>query len=276
MSTAIVTDSNSQISAELVTRYGITVVPISVMVDGVEYLEGVEIDADRFYEFFESGAPEVTTSQPSPGRFADTYKLLAEAGHHEIVSVHVTESMSGTLNSARIGSADSPVPVHLVDSRTASFGVACCAWEVGEALSCGGSVDDAIARATSLADRLSSVTALGASELFRSGGRVEGVSFSTEGIDVFRADPDGSFVSVGVGRTPDEICDLMAETMHSGGAPIRVALGVADESAAPYYDGLEARLGARDDVVEIVRYRIGPSVGAFTGPGAAGGFWYTV
>jgi hypothetical protein len=42
----------------------------------------------------------------------------------------------------------------------------------------------------------------------------------------------------------------------------------------PYYEGLEARLGRRGDVVDVVRYRIGPSVGAFTGPGTAGGFWW--
>lgn len=66
----------------------------------------------------------------------------------------------------------------------------------------------------------------------------------------------------------------MAATMHLDGEPIRVALGIADESAMAYYAGLESRLGQRDDVVEIVRYRIGPSVGAFTGLGTAGGFWY--
>lgn len=65
-----------------------------------------------------------------------------------------------------------------------------------------------------------------------------------------------------------------AATMHHDGAAIRVALGVADATAAPYFQGLESRLADRDDVLEIVRYRIGPSVGAFTGPGTAGGFWY--
>jgi DegV family protein with EDD domain len=276
MTTALVTDSNAQLPTSLIDRYSITVVPISVVIDGVEFLEGVDIDADQFYEHFTSDVPEVSTSQPSPGVFAEVYQQLIADGHDEIVSVHVTASMSGTLNSARLGAGCVDAPVHFVDSRTASFGVGCCAWEIGAALATGVPVVEAVQRGERLADELYSVTALGAAGLFQASGRSGGIKLAEDGIDVFKAGPGGSFDSVGVGRTADEICDLMADTMSAGGAPIRIALGVADQTAAPYYEGLEARLDEREDVVEIVRYRIGPSVGAFTGPGTAGGFWYRV
>ena len=74
--------------------------------------------------------------------------------------------------------------------------------------------------------------------------------------------------------TAEDVCDRLAAAMHLDGVPIRVALGVADASSLPYYEELETRLKERPDVVEILRYRIGPSVGALTGPGTAGGFWY--
>lgn len=271
---AIVTDSNSQLPAELAQRYGIRIVPIPVVVNGSSFLEGIDLDADQFYEFFDEEAPEVSTSQPAPGVFAETYADCVAAGATEIVSVHVAESLSGTLNSARLGARSIDVPVHLVDSRTLSFGVGCCAWVIGQALVDGNSVEEAIARAERLAGELYSVSALGAANLLSASGRAAGVEASNQGIDVYLAGPDARFESVGAAADADTICDLMASAMHADGAPIRVALGIADETARPYYEGLEQRLAVRDDVVEIVRYRIGPSVGAYTGLGTAGGFWF--
>jgi len=273
MPPALVTDSNSQLPESLRVRYGIRVVPIPIMVNGINYREGVDLDADGFYDLFADGTPEVATSQPSPGAFVEIYKACIDAGHDQIVSVHVGESLSGTLNSARIAAGMVDADIRLVDSRTLSFGVSCCVWRAAQVLEDGGSVDEAIAGAVCLADHLYSVTALGAAELLEASGRMD-FDASGNGIDVFRGGPDGSFVSVGASNNATEITQLLAETMHLDGAPIRVALGIADESAMPYYEGLEARLAERSDVVEIVRYRIGPSVGAFTGLGTAGGFWY--
>lgn len=272
MPTALVTDSNSQLPAELRDRFAVRIVPIPVVVNSVEYLEGVDLEADGFYDLFVDGTPDVSTSQPSPGAFVEAYQACIDAGYDEIISIHVTESMSGTLNSARIAAGMVDATVHLVDSRTLSFGIACCVWEAGQVLRDGGSTADAIAAAETMAGHLYSVTALGAANLVEASGRVDFEASGT-GIDVFRAGPDGSFESVGAGTSVDDVCDLMAATMHSDGMAIRIALGIADESALPFYEGLERRLRTRDDVTEIVRYRIGPSVGAFTGLGTAGGFW---
>lgn len=270
---ALVTDSNSQLPMTLRDRYGVQVVPIPVVVDGVEYLEGVDLDADGFYALFADGTPEVTTSQPSPGAFVEAYEACIAAGHDEIISIHVGEAYSGTLNSARVAAEMVDATVHLVDSATFSFGIACCVWRAGQVLESGGSSAEAVMAAEHLGGDLRSVTALGAAELLKASGRAD-FEPSETGIDVYLAGPDGAFESVGVGNTADEICDLVANAMRSGGAPIRVALGIADESAVPYFEGLEERFSQRDDVIEIVRYRIGPSVGAFTGLGTAGGFWY--
>ena len=225
-----------------------------------------------FYALFADGAPEVSTSQPSPGAFVEVYEQCLADGYDEIVSIHVGESLSRTLNSARVAAGLVDATVHLVDTGTGSFGVSCCVWTAGEILQVGGSAAEAIAAAEKIADELYHVTALGAANLVSQ--RVAYERGDMDGIDVLRGGPGGSFASVGAARSVEEICDLMAATMHLDGEPIRVALGIADESAMAYYAGLESRLGQRDDVVEIVRYRIGPSVGAFTGLGTAGGFWY--
>ena len=132
MPPALVTDSNSQLPESLRVRYGIRVVPIPIMVNGINYREGVDLDADGFYDLFAHGTPEVTTSQPSPGAFVEIYEACIDAGHDQIISVHVGESLSGTLNSARIAAGMVDADIRLVDSRTLSFGVSCCVWRAAQ------------------------------------------------------------------------------------------------------------------------------------------------
>ena len=102
----LVVDSNSQLPAELAERFAIEVVPLTVSIDGTEYLEGVDLDADGFYAAWEGGhTPEISTSQPAPGEFVAAYTRLADRGVTEILSIHIAAAMSGTLNAARIASA---------------------------------------------------------------------------------------------------------------------------------------------------------------------------
>ena len=272
----IVTDSNSQLPTELRDRYDIEVVPITVTVDGVEYREGVDLDADGFYALWGDGQPEVSTSQPSPGAFIETYERLAADGATEILSIHVSADLSGTLNSARLAAESVDVPVRLVDTGTMSFGISCCVWEAAEVLRSGGTIEEAARTAEKLAPAIGSVTILQTLEFTRGQGRmVDHLPDDAEGIPVL-AFVDGDSEVLGEGRSIDELSRLMVDRMTSSGEPVRVAVCIADASARPFWEAMEAQLAQRANVVDLVRYRVGPSVGAFTGPGAAGGFWYGV
>ena len=270
----LVTDSNSQLPPELAERYGVTVVPLTVTVDGTPYLEGVELDADAFYARFQSGTPTVSTSQPSPGQFAEAYARLAGDGATEILSVHIGADVSGTLNSARIAAADAPVPVRLVDTGTASFGVACCVWEAAEALAAGASVEDAAVLAEELAVTIGNVFVVRALDLARAGGRLAaGTDAAPDAIPVLSL-VAGELKSVGAAVDVDEAAAVMADYAVLAGDRLRVAIGIADAGAAPLWRALEQRLASAPEVREVVRYRVGPSVGAHTGPGTAGAFFY--
>ncbi|MDP9071224.1 MAG: hypothetical protein M3N68_08040, partial [Actinomycetota bacterium] len=60
----------------------------------------------------------------------------------------------------------------------------------------------------------------------------------------------------------------------AGGSNLRVGISIADAGAAPVWLALESRLVGAEEVADLVRYRVGPSVGAHTGPGTAGAMWY--
>src|SRR5690348_3441309 len=97
---AIVTDSTADMPPQLASSRSISVVPLTLNFDGRSLLDGVDITPSEFYRKLPNVATHPTTSQPSPGRFAETYtELLAD--NDAIVSIHISEKLSGTFDSAK-------------------------------------------------------------------------------------------------------------------------------------------------------------------------------
>ncbi len=269
----IVTDSSSQITADLVERFGIEVVPMTVTIDGVDHLEGVDLDADAFYRAFDaSGTPEVTTSQPSPGRFAETYAGVAARDVDHIVSLHLSATMSGTVDSARLAARSSPVEVTVIDTGTASFGVAVCAWAAGIAIDRGANIGDVERRIAGLVPRIATAFLAGVPLLTERGGRAAGIDLNDdEGIAVLGM-AGGTLEVLERVTTVDDAVDAMATYAWAWGDDVTVAIGTADAPSVLLAERLERALTGIDAIDHVRHYRVGPSVGAHTGPGTFGLF----
>jgi DegV family protein with EDD domain len=265
----IVTDSNAQLPADLAERYGVEVVPLTVTVDGTPYLEGVDLDADDFYARFQDHRPKVTTAQPSPGQFAEAYEAVAARGATEILSVHIGASVSGTVNSARLASRVSPVPVRIVDTGTASFAISLCLWEAAEAVAGGATLEEAAAAAERVGATVGNVFVVGVLDLAREGGRLGDVASTPTTIPVLTL-AGGVMQEVGRCDGLDQAADAMATFIRAAGPSLRVGVGVADHGTLPLVTAVEDRLRDTPEVAELIRYVIGPSVGAHTGPGTVG------
>lgn len=271
----LVTDSASQIPVDLAVRLGAHVVPIVVSIDGIDHREGIDLTADEFWSRVEGGAiPDVSTSQPSPGEIAAVYQQAVAAGATEIVSVHVGADVSGTVNAAALAAGLVDVPVHVVDSGTASFGVTACLWRAADALAAGATGSEAAEAATSLAPSIGTSFILQGLDFARAGGRFEN-TLPDEADDVIVLGGYGTALDViGSARDVDTLCDLIVAPFTADGHAVRAGVGLADDSTATLTAMIEARLRAHDLVTEVVRYRVGPSIAAHTGPGTAGGFWW--
>lgn len=110
----IVTDSSITIEPEVVEEYGITIVPLSVMVDGVLYSDS-ELGQGDFLRLMQSSKNLPKTSQPPVGVFAEVYEKLVADGAH-IVSIHMSHALSGTVEAARQGATLSGAEVTVIDS----------------------------------------------------------------------------------------------------------------------------------------------------------------
>ena len=262
----ICTDSNSQLPELLIERYAVEVVPITVTVDEHEYLEGIDLDSDRFYELLDADPPpRVKTTQPSPGQFAAAYDSLLHRGCDEILSIHVTAATSGTLNSARLAARLLPIPVRLVDSGTAGFGIGCCVWAAAEAIGAGANIDRAVRVAESLAPSIGAVFVLGQPMFIRGD--------AAEGVPIMRMH-EGRIEAIAHATSVGDAVTAMATAAIGWGPRLRVGVGLADSSGEGLTKALAESIGASSNVVELVRYRIGPSVGVYAGRGTVGCFMF--
>ena len=267
--TAIVLDSACYLPREVVERFGALVVPLTVVVDGEELREFVDIEAPAFYRRLSAGAT-VATSQPPPGRFIEAYEQAAASGAERIVSIHIGSNLSGTLNSARIAAGSSPVPIHLVDTGQASFIEGLCAWELMEALANGEPLAVAEGRAHRAAAAAGNVFIVKGTSLLRQGGRYK--AEGEAGAPVL-ALVDGAIRPIGSAASVEEAMAALqvhvaAAIAANSGKTFRIGIsnGAADELAGE----LEARIRALAPSADVMQYTIGPVVGAHTGPGCTG------
>ena len=117
---AVVTDSTAALPPGAAERWGVHVVPLQVLVDGAPP-EAADLTTATL-DAVQRGV-RVTTSQPAPAAFADAYAAAAAAGASAVVSVHLSGELSGTVAAARSAAERAPLPVHVVDSRTAAMGL---------------------------------------------------------------------------------------------------------------------------------------------------------
>lgn len=110
----IVTDSSTTIEPHLVEELGITVVPLSVMIDGVVYSDS-DLTEGQFLQLMRNAKSLPKTSQPPVGVFAETFTDLAKDGS-QVIAIVLSHALSGTVEAARQGATLSGVDVTVIDS----------------------------------------------------------------------------------------------------------------------------------------------------------------
>ena len=111
----IVTDSSVTIETELVNQLGITVVPLSVMIDNVVYSDADLKEEGTFLHLMQESKNLPKTSQPPVGVFAEIFEDLSKDGS-KILAIHMSHALSGTVEAARQGASLSTADVTVIDS----------------------------------------------------------------------------------------------------------------------------------------------------------------
>jgi DegV family protein with EDD domain len=268
---AIVTDSTADLPPQLAASRSITVVPLTLNFDGQSLLDGVDIRPDEFYRRLPSATTHPTTSQPSPGRFAEAYSsLLAE--HDSVVSIHISEKLSGTYASARqAADMTDPKRVRVVDSELVSMSLGLVTL-VASAMASGGAEAETIeAKVLNMRLQVQTYFSVATLEFLRRGGRI-GRASALLG-SVLQVKPvlcirDGLVTPLERVRTFDRALTRVVELTREvdRGHGICVIVGHADAEADAERIGRELEPIAETLMIQP----LGPVVGAHAGPGVVG------
>lgn len=153
----LVSDRGMDLTPDQSAGLDVELIPLTLTLDGKSYKSGVDIQPAEFYQLLAATPSFPTTSQPSPGDFAEIYRRLA-ARDPEILSIHISSGLSGTLNAAHAGAQLVPeARVTFVDSKTLSGALGWQVYAAARALKAGWAKEkilDLVARVSAVTDTI--------------------------------------------------------------------------------------------------------------------------
>lgn len=274
---AVVTDSTANIPHELYKGYPITFIPLQVIWGDQTYLDGVDIQPDEFYTRLKTAKVMPTTSQPSPAAFQKVYGQLLEEGY-EILSVHISGKLSGTLDSATQARAAFPdAKISLIDSNTTSMALGFQVLAGLRAAAQGASLEECSALVEQARDNSGILFAVNTLEFLRRGGRIGGAAaflgtaLNLKPLLELRGGRIEAVERVRtMGKAIDRLLDLFEERIGSR-TPLHIACvhAQAENEANQLLERATQRFGA-DVVSESLVAPVSPVLGTHTGPGCMG------
>ena len=175
MTIGIVTDSTCDLPTDIAADLGVEVVPLYINFGSQSYLDGVDLSREAFYARLPDADPPPTTAMPGPRLFLDAYERLAEQGATEIISIHVSRSLSAVYDTALLAASEARVPVTLFDSGSLSLGLGFLVWAAAEAAADSRALDDVIAMLEDQRKRTHIFAVLNTLEFLRRSGRMNRV-----------------------------------------------------------------------------------------------------
>lgn len=272
---AIVTDSAADLPPAVAAAQGIRVVPLEVSFGTERFRAGVDLSIDQFWERLTApGAPFPTTAAPSPGDFLEVYKSCFEAGFDAIVTVDVSDLLSGTIKSARIARDMLPErEIHIVDSMSASMGVGVLAQLGAELAASGMSAAEIVKTLEARRDDLEVYVCLDTLEYLKRGGRISPAQAAVGGVLSLKpilTIKDGKVEALERVRTKAKVIDRTIELLARR-TPERLAiLRTGDADAEAFKARLLAAFPGTMDPAKVSIELVGASVGPHIGPDCLG------
>ena len=172
MAIRIITDSTSDIPLENSQSLGIDIVPLSVIIEGRKYTDGVDLKKEQFYELLEKSTTLPTTSQVNPDGFLDLFAQYTDAGD-DVLAILISSKLSGTCQSAVIAKdMTGSERIRVVDSRSATFGLALLVYEAIRLRDGGSSAEDIYHHLMALRDSVKFLAGVDTLKYLKMGGRL--------------------------------------------------------------------------------------------------------
>ncbi|WP_078576801.1 DegV family protein [Salipaludibacillus agaradhaerens] len=273
----IVTDSTLDIPKEAIEELGITIVPLSVTVDGKSYLDGVDVTSSEFVELLVNSKDIPQSSQPSAGSFLEVYDELGKDGS-SIISIHMTSGMSGTVASARTAADMTEADVTVVDSQFISIALSFQVKEAARLANEGKNVEEIIERLNDVRKNSSLYIMVDTLEYLLKGGRIgrgRALVGSLLKIKPIASLEDGVYTPVTKVRTHLQMINFMKKKFQEEAAgKIVKGIGIAQVEAQDLARQVKEAIKEVSGFEDISIIETTPIVSTHTGPGALALMYY--
>ncbi len=272
MKTHIIVDSTTDLPKAAKDK--VTVVPLAITFGTEQYIDGVTITQQQFYEKLIESDVIPTTSQASPGAFADVLAPIMEAGD-EAVIITLASKLSGTYQSALIAAREYPDRVHVVDSCTAAIGAGILTRYALSLVEGGIGAREVARRITQERGNVQVIALLDTLEYLKKGGRISKTAAIAGGLLSIKpvvCIRDGEIVVLGKARGSKQGNNLLVKEIQScGGVDFTKPLlmgytGLSDIMLQKYIEDSAALWEGHVDSLESAC--IGSAIGTHAGPGA--------
>lgn len=273
----IVTDSTCDLTKEEVAQHGIHIVPLTIQIDDKTYIDGIDLEPQPFLSLMKNAKNLPKSSQPAPGKFKELYDELGKDGD-QIISIHMTGSMSGTVESARQATQMSDSDVTVIDSRFIAIGLAIQIREAIKMRDAGATVEEIVERLEKVRENTYLYVIVDTLENLIKGGRIgKGTGFigSLLNIKVIANLEGGSYNPVSKVRSHKQVVNYLFKQFQADTAGKTVkSVGIS------HAEGLTTMGGPLKELIEGTGFNeveiafTSPIISTHTGPGAIGFIYF--
>lgn len=270
MTVKIVTDSLSDITSDLATELGVTVVPLTVLFGRETFLDRVTITPEQFYRRLTEGSVWPTTTQPTPSAFGEIYSSLAKETD-EILVVTLTSKFSGTYQSALSAKSllKGKCRIEVIDSRAVAMGLGLIIISAARKAKAGATLDELTDFVKNAISRSHFVVYFDTLKYLAKGGRigkVKGLLGAMLSVKQIVTMKDGELVPLTQRRTLGAGMDCLYN--FAAGYPNAELVGVEHATTPDEAARMVDRLSAIFPKERIFIAVISPVLGVHSGPGA--------
>lgn len=273
----IVTDSTADLKPEVIEKYNLHVVPLTIQIGGKTYLDRVDLEPESFLDLMKNSDEMPKSSQPAPGVFKELYDRLGKNGD-QILSIHMTGGMSGTVESAKTAAQLTDSDVTVIDSRYISHALTFQVFEAADMAKAGKSMEEIVERVEQIRLNTKLFVVVDTLDNLVKGGRIgkgRALLGSLMKIKPIASLDDGSYTPVAKVRSHKQVVKYLFNDFKERTAG-KVVKGVGIAHAG----GLAMAEPLRDKIKETgfmdIKFDFTtPVISTHTGVGAIGFMYYT-
>ena len=273
MPVRVVVDSTSDIPRERAKQLGIEVAPLLVLFGDDEYRDGIDLTGDEFYQKLAIAPVSPTTSAPSVGSFQEAYRKVISEGADAVLEISLAAKLSATygnaVTAAKTVSAETGVPIEVIDSGTVSGGFGMPAEIIAYEAHQGATLEQLKAHAQDMLSRVRLYAALDTLEYLKRGGRIgnaRALLGSLLNVKPLVEVREGQVLPVENVRTRSKAQERVGQIASTTGDIEAVAVVRSNDAVGEQFDRIVHSFWDGP----IYKYVLGPVVGTHAGPGAGG------